>query len=64
MTIGQLRDAVCTGTKHLLTPEFGALDKNVRLVVTKLLEKDRSRRPVDASLVAGMLRKIGGGGAS
>ena len=59
MTIAQLRDAVCTGTKHLLTPEFGALDKNVRLLITKLLEKERSRRPSDAAQVATMLRKFG-----
>jgi len=61
MSVAQLRDAVCTSTKHLLTPEFAVLDKTVRLVLTKLLEKDRSRRPADAAQVAGMLRKIGGG---
>ena len=60
-TIAELRDAVCNGSKHLVTPEFRALDKNVRLIVTKLLEKDRSRRPADAGQLAGILRKLGGG---
>jgi len=60
MTLAQLRDGVCTGTRHLLSPEFGAVDKRARLLVAKLLEKERSKRPVDASHVATMLRKIGG----
>lgn len=57
MTIGQLRDAVCQGTKHLKSPQFLAVPERTRLIVAKLLEKDRARRPTDAGQVAVLLRK-------
>jgi eukaryotic-like serine/threonine-protein kinase len=58
MTIGELRDAVCQGSAHLRTPAFLALNERMRLLLSKLLEKDRARRPADAAQVAVLLRKF------
>lgn len=60
MTLAQLRDAVCTRTEHLKRPKFLALDSKLRLLLTKLLQKDRLNRPSGAEQVALILRKVGG----
>lgn len=60
MTIGELHSAVCgVGIAHLQTPAFAALEQGARLLLSKLLERQRSRRPADAAQVASILRKLG-----
>jgi serine/threonine-protein kinase len=60
ITRAQLQDAVCTRTEHLQRPRFLSLDNPLRLLLTKLLQKDRLNRPSDAQQVATILRKVGG----
>jgi serine/threonine-protein kinase len=60
MTWQQLSDAVCTSEDHLKVPEFDSLPQKWKLVVGRLLEKERAKRPQNAAQVAGLLRKLGG----
>lgn len=60
-TVAQLRDAVCDRDDHLKRPKFVALDPGPRVLIGKLLEKQRAKRPADAAQVAMILRKIGAG---
>lgn len=56
----QLGDAVCGSHAHLGVPEFAQLPPNWQLVVERLLEKERAKRPHDAAQVAAILRALGG----
>ena len=60
-TVAQLRDAVCNRDDHLKRPAFTALDPGLRVLIGKLLEKQRAKRPADAAQVATILRRIGTG---
>lgn len=60
-TVGQLRDAVCDRNDHLKRPAFVALDASLKVLIGKLLEKQRAKRPADAAQVASILRKVGAG---
>ena len=60
-TVAQLRDAVCDRDDHLKRPAFLALDGTLQVLIGKLLEKQRAKRPADAAQVATILRKIGAG---
>lgn len=62
MSFGELRDKICSSSAHLSTPSFSALPRNMQLLVTKLLEKERANRPDNAQMVAIILRKIGSEG--
>lgn len=53
-----LQANVCEGDKHLLVPEFQALPDQWKLLVKKLLAKERSGRVNQASQVAAILRKL------
>jgi len=55
-----LSDVVCGSNDHLLAAEFLAMPNQWRLILGKLLEKERSNRPKSADQVAAILRKIGG----
>lgn len=57
-TSRQLRDAVCESTAHLEHRDFKRLPKPWQLLVSRLLHKDRARRPHAASQVAAMIRKL------
>lgn len=57
-TLQQLRDAVCESTNHLEDAHFKALPKPWRLLISRLLNKDRSRRPHAAAQVAAVIRKL------
>lgn len=59
-TRGQLRQAVCESTVHLTKAPFQALDQKWKLLLTRMLEKERVKRPSDARLVGAILRKLGG----
>lgn len=58
MTLHELQVAVCSSAAHLTRPDFVALDSRGKTLITKLLEKDRSKRPADASQVATILRRL------
>jgi len=58
MTYAELSEAVRNSVDHLARPEFRNLPKNWQLLIIKLLEKDRGRRPNRADMVARILRKL------
>jgi eukaryotic-like serine/threonine-protein kinase len=57
-TLEQLAQAVCTGTDHLADARFLAQPNSIRVLISKLLEKDRARRPRDATQVLQILSKL------
>jgi serine/threonine-protein kinase len=61
MTTGaQLRQAVCETTAHLTKPSFQALGPKWKILLARLLEKERAKRPSDARQIGMMLTKLGG----
>ncbi len=59
-TRAQLRQAVCESNVHLARAPFLGLDPKWKTLLGRLLEKDRSKRPLDAAQVGTILRKLGG----
>jgi serine/threonine-protein kinase len=59
VTVEELFQAVCEGVKIAHDPEFASLPDGLKIIITRLLEKERSRRPPKAELVARLLRSIG-----
>jgi serine/threonine protein kinase len=59
-TLPELQAAVCHGDGHLTRPSFNSLGREWQLLIRRLLERERSRRPHSASQVGDLLRKIGG----
>jgi serine/threonine protein kinase len=59
MSRQQLCDAVCSSTTHLSDVQFVAIPHEWKLLIGRLLEKERARRPQSANQVATILRKIG-----
>jgi serine/threonine protein kinase len=59
-TVAQLRQAVCESTVHLTKASFKALDPKWKILLTRLLEKERAKRPADARQVSAVLKKLGG----
>jgi len=55
-----LPDVVCDSQDHLSTAEFMALPDQWKLIVGRLLEKERAKRPTNAAQVAAILRRIEG----
>lgn len=53
-----LEDAVCNSHAHLQLPAYLALPDKWRLLVGRVLEKERARRPSEAGQVATILRRI------
>lgn len=58
-THAELRQAVCETEGHLTKPAFLGLPAQWRTLVTRLLEKERARRPSDAGQVGTILHKLG-----
>lgn len=56
----QLSDAICTSDQHLNTLEFNALPDQWKLLLRKLLERERANRVQKASQISTILQKIGG----
>lgn len=56
----ELQEAICRSTDCLRASEFLALARPWQLLLGRLLDKERSRRPQDAAQVAHMLRKLRG----
>lgn len=59
MSRQQLCDAVCSSTTHFSDAQFVTIPREWKLLVGRLLEKERARRPQGANQVATILRKIG-----
>ncbi|MBX3410395.1 MAG: serine/threonine protein kinase [Phycisphaeraceae bacterium] len=58
MTFAQLRDAVCDSRVFVGQQRFDALPAKWKLLIGKLLAKDRVARPSGADQVAAILRKL------
>lgn len=58
-TFEQLSEAVCTSESFINEAAFQALPQNLQLIVRRLLEKERARRPASAAIVASILRGQG-----
>lgn len=58
-TVAELRKAICESTDYLAAPAFVALPSRWKLLIGRLLEKERAKRPQSAEQVAKILRKIG-----
>lgn len=59
-TMDELSEAVCTSESHVDDVVFKVLPAKLQLIVRRLLEKERAKRPASASIVAKMLRELGG----
>jgi eukaryotic-like serine/threonine-protein kinase len=57
-TIHELHNAVCTSVEYLSKPEFLALSEKWRLLIARLLEKERANRPRNAEQVASIIRRL------
>lgn len=60
-TLEQLSDAVCNSESFVNNVAFKELPPKLNLLVRRLLEKERARRPAGAKLVGQILRNLGGG---
>jgi len=58
MNMQQLSDAVCNSDGYRHIPTFAALPDRWRLILARMLEKNRAGRPRNAAQVATILRKI------
>lgn len=58
MTEDQFYQAVCEGVKISGDADFATLPDPLKTIIGRLLEKERSRRPVSAELVAKLLRSV------
>lgn len=56
----QLSNAICSSDAHLNTAEFLNLPDKWRLLISKLLEKERGKRIQNAKQISTILQKIGG----
>ena len=59
MSFQQLSDAICFSTEYLDKAEFRVLPKEWQLLVSKLLEKERSKRIQNPAQIKFILQKIG-----
>jgi eukaryotic-like serine/threonine-protein kinase len=57
-TMDELSNAVCNSDSYIGRSEFTALPERLRSVIQRLLSKDRSRRPMNAALVASLLSRL------
>lgn len=55
-----LMDAVCNSEEYKGNPVFRGLPQQWQLLINKLLEKQRAKRPLNAGQVAMIIRKLGG----
>ena len=59
MPYAQLEEAVCTSQEYQGSERLAGLPSRWLLLVRRLLEKERGRRPQSAAQVAALLRKLG-----
>jgi serine/threonine protein kinase len=59
-TMDDLSNAVCTSESYVDDAAFKALAPRLQLIVRRLLEKERAKRPTSAGIVGKILRELGG----
>lgn len=59
MSARELHDVVCTSEDCFTVQEFTSLPEQLKLIMRRLLEKERARRPHGAAQVATILRRLG-----
>lgn len=57
-TMDELQEAICVSESYLADPDFGALPDVLRLILSRLLQKERAKRPSNAAMVATLLSKL------
>ena len=57
----ELKEAVCNSEDFKNDQMYNALPDQWKLLLNRLLEKERARRPLNAGQVASLIRKLGGG---
>jgi len=60
MSYADLRDAVCTSDDYLSAEKFAALPADWRMIIRRLLHKERIGRPFSAMDVSRILKRVGG----
>ncbi len=55
----ELQDNVCTSEEHYKSPAFTGLPSQIKILIRKLLAKDRIHRPFEATQVSSILANIG-----
>ena len=60
MSFDELREAVCESEACLRARKFTVLPKKTKLLVSRLIAKERADRPSNAALVASLLQKMEG----
>jgi serine/threonine-protein kinase len=63
-TFSELFDAICNCKSYLEDKTFKLLPQRLQLLVGRLLEKERAKRPNNAVIVGKILRELGGADAS
>ncbi|MFY1709685.1 serine/threonine-protein kinase [Tritonibacter scottomollicae] len=58
-TFDELDEAICTSEDFKTDPDFLGLDPTLTLVLQRLLEKERGRRPASAAMVGKILSGLG-----
>jgi hypothetical protein len=56
MSLADLQEAVCLRSDFQSSGAFPQLPRKLRLLITRLLEKERIRRPMNAGQVGSILR--------
>jgi serine/threonine protein kinase len=59
-TMDEFSEAVCTSENYIEDAAFKALTPRLQLIVRRLLEKERAKRPMSAGIVANVIRDLGG----
>jgi serine/threonine protein kinase len=59
-TLNDLSDVVCSSVQYAEDPKFKSLDSRLQVLICRLLEKERAKRPANAEVVARALRALGG----
>lgn len=59
-TFDELDEAICTSEDFKSDPAYLGLDPTLKLVLQRLLEKERGRRPASAAMVGNILNGLGG----
>ena len=57
MSVREIEEAVCDGDDHLHTSEFAALPHPLEVLLRKLLNRSRARRPASAKQIAQVLKR-------
>ena len=57
-TIDELQEAICVSESYLTDPGFTSLPEMLQIILSRLLQKERAKRPSNAATVATLLAKL------